>query len=168
MVYFYSAFVAHYILTRMILSPQRKTNAVKEKIRKKYEDMKRVLDEDLRITLTQLDTEHEATERLVEERMEDCYHLTQELDRELSNAGAQMKPQEADIQVNIQKVLISCNLSGIKSAVSSCHSEAPRWVMILVSYRIPTQKKGMFTFREETAHLMCVRCMWAHAVEKEA
>ncbi|KAG7227924.1 hypothetical protein INR49_013718 [Caranx melampygus] len=67
----------------------KKTNAVKEKIRKKYEDMKRVLDEDLRITLTQLDTEHEATERLVEERIEDCFHLTQELNQELDNLSAQ-------------------------------------------------------------------------------
>ncbi|XP_044033614.1 E3 ubiquitin-protein ligase TRIM39 isoform X1 [Siniperca chuatsi] len=76
----------------------KKTNAAKEKIRKKYEDMKRVLDEDLRITLNQLDTEHEATEKLVEERIEDCYHLTQELDQELSNIGAQVKTQEIDSQ----------------------------------------------------------------------
>ncbi|KAI3365250.1 hypothetical protein L3Q82_010335, partial [Scortum barcoo] len=76
----------------------KKTNAVKEKIRKKYEDMKRVLDEDLRITLTQLDTEHEATEKLVEERIEDCYQLTQELDKELCNMGAQVKTHDTDIQ----------------------------------------------------------------------
>lgn len=81
---------------------QKKTNAVKEKIKKKYEDMKRVLDEDLRITLTQLDTEHEATEKLMEERIEDCYHLTQELDQELANISAQVKKdtQEGDMQVN--------------------------------------------------------------------
>lgn len=68
--------------------------------------MKRVLDEDLRITLTQLDTEHEATEKLMEERIEDCYHLTQELDQELSNIGAQVTKQEVDIRVkhkDIQK-----------------------------------------------------------------
>ncbi|XP_059180730.1 E3 ubiquitin-protein ligase TRIM39 [Centropristis striata] len=75
----------------------KKTNAVKEKIRKKYEDMKRVLDEDLRITLTQLDIECEATEKLVEDRIEDCYHLTQELDQELSNI-AKVKTQESDFQ----------------------------------------------------------------------
>ncbi|XP_042364165.1 E3 ubiquitin-protein ligase TRIM39, partial [Plectropomus leopardus] len=72
----------------------KKTNAVKEKIRKKYEDMKRVLDEDLRITLTQLDTECEATEKSVEDRIEECYHLTQELDQELSNIGANVKTQD--------------------------------------------------------------------------
>ncbi|XP_074475488.1 E3 ubiquitin-protein ligase TRIM21 isoform X2 [Sebastes fasciatus] len=79
----------------------KKTNAVKEKIRKKYEDMKRVLDEDLRITLTQLDTEFEATERLVEDRIEDCYRLTQELDQELSNIGA----QNAETQKRISETL---------------------------------------------------------------
>ncbi|XP_068440072.1 E3 ubiquitin-protein ligase TRIM21 [Clinocottus analis] len=76
----------------------KKTNAVKEKIRKKYEDMKRVLDEDLKITLTQLDTEYEATEKLMEDRIEDCYHLTQELDQELSNISAQVKTEEIQIQ----------------------------------------------------------------------
>ena len=86
----------------LTLYPQTKTNAVKEKVTKKYEDMKRVLDEDLRITLTQLDAEHEATEKLVEDKIEECYHLTQELDQELSNIAAQMKKQETDIQVNIR------------------------------------------------------------------
>ncbi|KAM3591365.1 uncharacterized protein V6R79_000764 [Siganus canaliculatus] len=76
----------------------KKTNESKEKIRKKYEVMKRVLDEDLRITLTQLDTEHEATEKLVEDRIEHCYRLTQELDQELSDIDAQVKSPETDIQ----------------------------------------------------------------------
>lgn len=64
--------------------------------------MKRVLDEDLRITLTQLDTEHEATEKLIEERIEDCYRVTQELDQELANVSAQVKKdtQEVYMQVN--------------------------------------------------------------------
>lgn len=62
--------------------------------------MKRVLDEDLRITLTQLDTEYEAMEKLLEDRIEDCYHLTQELDQEMFNIGANVKTQEIDIQVN--------------------------------------------------------------------
>ncbi|TNN67705.1 E3 ubiquitin-protein ligase TRIM21 [Liparis tanakae] len=76
----------------------KKINAVKERIGKKYEDMKRVLDEDLKITLTQLDTEYEATEKLVEDRIEECYHLTQELDRELSDISARAKTQEFKIQ----------------------------------------------------------------------
>lgn len=76
---------------------------MKEKIRKRYEDMKRTLDEDLQITLTQLDMEHEATEKLVEEKIEDCHHLTHELDQELSNIGAQVNPQELGNQVNTFK-----------------------------------------------------------------
>ncbi|KAF0025463.1 hypothetical protein F2P81_022344 [Scophthalmus maximus] len=78
----------------------RKTNAVREKIQKKYEDMKRVLDEDLHITLTQLDTEREAVERLVEERIEVCRHLSQDLNLELDNLSAHVKndAQEVDIQ----------------------------------------------------------------------
>ena len=82
--------------------PQKKTNELKEKIKKRYDDMKRVLDEDLRITLTQLDAEHDATEKLVEDRIEDCYQLTQELDQELANISAQVKKdaQEVHGQVN--------------------------------------------------------------------
>ncbi|XP_028285717.1 E3 ubiquitin-protein ligase TRIM39 [Parambassis ranga] len=75
----------------------KKTEAVKEKIKKKYEDMKRVLDEDLRITLTQLDTELEATEKLVEEKIERCYHLTQELDQEMANTGTENAETEKRI-----------------------------------------------------------------------
>ncbi|XP_045924667.1 E3 ubiquitin-protein ligase TRIM39 [Micropterus dolomieu] len=80
----------------------KKTNAIKEKISKKYEDMKRVLDEDLRITLTHLDTEHAATTKFVEERIEDCYHLTQELDQELSNSGAQNAVTEKRISETLK------------------------------------------------------------------
>ncbi|XP_041670931.1 E3 ubiquitin-protein ligase TRIM39 [Cheilinus undulatus] len=76
----------------------KKTNEMKEKIRKKYEDMKRILDEDLRITLTQMDTEHDATEKLVEDRIEDCYLLTQELDEEISDISARLKTEETDVQ----------------------------------------------------------------------
>ncbi|KAM6897405.1 LOW QUALITY PROTEIN: zinc-binding protein A33 [Xenentodon cancila] len=79
----------------------KKSDALKEKIRKKYEDMKRVLDQDLQITLTQLDTEHKATEKLLEEKIEECYHLTQELDQEL----AEVKTQETDVKVNTKNII---------------------------------------------------------------
>lgn len=79
---------------------KKKNNELKEKIRKRYEDMKRALDEDLRTTLTQLDTEHEATEQFLKGRIEACYHLTQELDQELSNTGADFKP----FQVNTRRL----------------------------------------------------------------
>ncbi|CAJ1081019.1 E3 ubiquitin-protein ligase TRIM39 isoform X2 [Xyrichtys novacula] len=79
----------------------KKTDEVKEKIQKKYEDMKRILDEDLRITLTQLDIEHEAAEKLVEERIEECYHLTQELDQQMSETDI----QSADTEKRISETL---------------------------------------------------------------
>ncbi|TRY60328.1 hypothetical protein DNTS_013662 [Danionella cerebrum] len=61
-----------------------KTATLKDKIKKKYDDMKRVLDEDLRITLSLLDTETEAMERTLEDRIEKCYRLTQEIDEQLA------------------------------------------------------------------------------------
>ncbi|CAJ1081020.1 E3 ubiquitin-protein ligase TRIM39 [Xyrichtys novacula] len=63
--------------------------------------MKRILDEDLRITLTQLDIEHEAAEKLVEERIEECYHLTQELDQQMSETDI----QSADTEKRISETL---------------------------------------------------------------
>lgn len=53
--------------------------------------MKRALDEDLQVTLTQLDVEQKAAETLLEEKIEDCRSLTQELDRELSIPGSQVR-----------------------------------------------------------------------------
>ena len=76
---------------------QKKNNVLKEKIKKKYEDMKRVLDEDLRITLNQLDMESEATERHIEDKMERCYHLTQELDQDLAQLTAQVEKDQQHV-----------------------------------------------------------------------
>ncbi|XP_029954772.1 E3 ubiquitin-protein ligase TRIM39 [Salarias fasciatus] len=77
----------------------KKTNDVKEKLQKKYEDMRRVLDEDLRIALTQLDAERRAMEKLVEDKMEDCYQLTQDLDQELSNLTAEVNSDRRERHV---------------------------------------------------------------------
>lgn len=106
--------------------------------------MKRILDEDLRITLTQLDTEYEATEKYVEDRIEECYLLTQELDQELSKIDE--KTQEIDIQVNTNSqfwstYVLSCFVSVIKISND--------WFFI--SYRTLKQRKSMLTFLEKTA-----------------
>uniref|UniRef100_W5L621 Si:ch211-28p3.4 n=1 Tax=Astyanax mexicanus TaxID=7994 RepID=W5L621_ASTMX len=69
----------------------KKTEELKTKIKKKYDDMKRVLDEDLRITLCQLDMEEEAMERAIEENIERCYHLTQDLDQQLAELSTQLE-----------------------------------------------------------------------------
>ncbi|ROI81869.1 putative E3 ubiquitin-protein ligase TRIML1 [Anabarilius grahami] len=71
-----------------------KTATLKEKIKKKYDDMKRVLDEDFRITLSQLDLETEAMERTVEDSIEKCYRLTQEIDQQLAELSAQMEKDQ--------------------------------------------------------------------------
>ncbi|XP_012669960.1 zinc-binding protein A33 isoform X2 [Clupea harengus] len=72
----------------------KKTDVLKEKIKKKYQDMKRVLDEDLHITMTQLEMEAEATERVIEDHVERCYVLTQDIDHELSELSARLEKQQ--------------------------------------------------------------------------
>lgn len=63
--------------------------------------MKRVLDEDLRITLSQLDIETEAMEITVEDSIEKCYHLTQEIDQELTELSAQMEKEQRQVQEKV-------------------------------------------------------------------
>lgn len=81
--------------------PQSKTATLKEKIKKKYDDMKRVLDEDFRITLSQLDLETEAMERTVEDSIEKCYLLTQEIDQQLAELSAQMEKDQHQVQEKV-------------------------------------------------------------------
>lgn len=59
--------------------------------------MKRVLDEDLRISLSQLDIETEAMERNVEDSIEKCYHLTQEIDQQLTELSAQKEKNQPQV-----------------------------------------------------------------------
>ncbi|XP_016107860.1 probable E3 ubiquitin-protein ligase TRIML1 [Sinocyclocheilus grahami] len=81
-----------------------KAAAQKEKIKKKYDDMKKVLDEDLRITLSQLDIETEATERTVEDSIEKCYHLTREIDQQLTELSAQMEKDQRQVQEKMSEM----------------------------------------------------------------
>lgn len=91
----------HYMV--LVYHPsQEKTAELKEKIRKKYDDMKRVLDEDLRITLCQLDMEQEAMERSTEENIEKCYQLMQDLEQQLSETVKQLDQDKAH---NLDRVL---------------------------------------------------------------
>ncbi|XP_030631042.1 probable E3 ubiquitin-protein ligase TRIML1 [Chanos chanos] len=76
---------------------KNKTEALKEKIKKKYEDMKRVLEEDMKITLTQLDMETKATETSVEDSIESCLLLVQDLERRLCELSAQREEDEEQI-----------------------------------------------------------------------
>lgn len=69
----------------------QKKKVILETNGKRQESITQVLDEDLQIPLTQL--KHEATERSVEKRINNCCGVTQELDQERSNIRAQLKPQ---------------------------------------------------------------------------
>lgn len=64
--------------------------------------MKRVLDEDLRITMCQLDMEQEAMERTTEENIEKCYQLMQDLDQQLCETNKQLDEDKAH---NMDRVL---------------------------------------------------------------
>lgn len=57
--------------------------------------MKRVLDEDLRITMCQLEMEQEAMERTTEENIEKCFQLMQDLERQLSETVKQLDQDKA-------------------------------------------------------------------------
>ncbi|XP_051522849.1 probable E3 ubiquitin-protein ligase TRIML1 [Myxocyprinus asiaticus] len=83
-----------------------KTAKLKEKIMKKYDDMKRVLDEDLRITLCQLDTEAEAMERAVEDNIEKSYHLTQEIDQQLAELSAKLEKDKQQSQEKMSEMKV--------------------------------------------------------------
>ncbi|KAF5896513.1 zinc-binding protein A33-like [Clarias magur] len=60
----------------------KETAQLKEKIKKKYDEMKRVLDEDLRITMCQLDMEQEAIKRSTEENIERIMEALKMIDPE--------------------------------------------------------------------------------------
>ncbi|KAL7856933.1 hypothetical protein SRHO_G00158320 [Serrasalmus rhombeus] len=112
----------------------KKTEELKDKIKKKYDDMKRVLDEDLRITLCQLDMEEEAMERVIEENIERCYHLTQDLDQQLAEISTQL---EEDKQHSSDKISVTEGRHRIKRAFfcknGSVHYLSPSTTPQLVS-----------------------------------
>ncbi|KAJ8365191.1 hypothetical protein SKAU_G00140220 [Synaphobranchus kaupii] len=90
----------------------RKTGVLKERMKRKYEEMQRVLEEDLQMSLTQLDMEAEAAVSFLEEHFESCYLLSQDLAQELSELSLQLergKPepydQNAEIEGRITEVL---------------------------------------------------------------
>lgn len=86
--------------------------------------MKKVLDEDLQITLTQLDMEFEATERLLEDRMECCYHLTQELDQELALLSTQQEKDKQQANDRVRPVWnVNFSLNYWKAKIQDNHAD---------------------------------------------
>ncbi|XP_065118739.2 probable E3 ubiquitin-protein ligase TRIML1 isoform X2 [Paramisgurnus dabryanus] len=85
-----------------------KTATLKERIKKKYDNMKRVLDEDLKITLCQLDAEAEAIEKTIEDNIEKCYRLTQEIEQQLSELSTHLEKHQnkmAEVEERIMETL---------------------------------------------------------------
>lgn len=89
---------------------QTKTRTLKEKIKQKYDAMKRVLDEDLRITLSQLDIEAEAMEKFIEDRIEKCYHLTTKIDQQLVELSTQLEKDQEKVHLH-GIILCACYFS---------------------------------------------------------
>lgn len=61
--------------------------------------MRRALDEDLGITLSQLDIEAKAVEKNIEDGIEKCYHLTQEIDQQLVELSMQLEKDQEKVHV---------------------------------------------------------------------
>ncbi|XP_023652755.2 probable E3 ubiquitin-protein ligase TRIML1 [Paramormyrops kingsleyae] len=86
----------------------KKSTALKERIKEKYEDMKRVLEEDLHITLSQLDLEATATIRTMEELNERCCLLLQDIERQLSQLDTHPE-QSSETEERLADVLKVCD-----------------------------------------------------------
>ncbi|KAL4613006.1 zinc-binding protein A33-like [Arapaima gigas] len=82
-------------LTAKQVEVTKKSTALKENVTKTYERMKAVLDEDLRITLTHLDMESLATIRTIEDHINRCYCLVQDIERELIQLGGEQEQEQA-------------------------------------------------------------------------
>ncbi|KAI1887210.1 hypothetical protein AGOR_G00203820 [Albula goreensis] len=69
----------------------RKTAVLKDRIKCKYEEMQKVLEQDLQMCLTQLDMEAEAAVSVLEESFGSCYLLSQDLAQELCELGLNLE-----------------------------------------------------------------------------
>ncbi|TSK14753.1 Zinc-binding protein A33 [Bagarius yarrelli] len=136
----------------------QKTAELKEKIKKKYDDMKRVLDEDLRITMCQLDMEQEAMERTTEESIEKCFQLRQELEQQLSETAKQLdqdKVHDTDQIAETDKRLLetlkitdpeSIQMDEFKSEQLLCLTIN---LLLFIRSQIPVTKKLFQSYAQE-------------------
>ncbi|MBN3297220.1 TRI39 ligase, partial [Amia calva] len=93
-----------------------KSTVIMESISKKYEDIKRVLDEDMKVTLNQLEMEAQAAIYTLDVLIEKCNLATADIERELSELSDQLeqKTSQAMEPINIGN-LDSIQLDGYKS-----------------------------------------------------
>lgn len=74
--------------------PQRRSLAIKESIVRKYEELRKVLEEDLRLTLAFLDVEERAAACALDGLMESNCTLIQEIEQELARITGEMAQEE--------------------------------------------------------------------------
>jgi len=74
--------------------PQRRSLAIKESIVRKYEELRKVLEEDMRLTLAFLDVEERAAACALDGLMESNCTLIQEIEQELARITGEMAQEE--------------------------------------------------------------------------
>ncbi|XP_036400248.1 E3 ubiquitin-protein ligase TRIM39 [Megalops cyprinoides] len=87
----------------------KRSAALQERIKRKHAEMVRVLEEDLRLTLLQLDLEAQAALGLLEDHIESCYLLSQNIAAELSRLGVQLEqpvPQPAEQNAETERRVV--------------------------------------------------------------
>ncbi|KAL0964181.1 hypothetical protein UPYG_G00320350 [Umbra pygmaea] len=73
---------------------QNKSSVIRESIRKKYEEIQKVLDEDLKVTLTQLEMEEKAAVTALEDLMEKNCTVIQEIEQDLARLAAELAQRD--------------------------------------------------------------------------
>lgn len=83
-----------FTLIESVSPNQKKSSAMRESIRKKYEDIQRVLDEDLGMTLTHLEMEERAAVTALEDLMEKNCNILQEIEQDLARLTAELAQKD--------------------------------------------------------------------------
>ncbi|CAB1312368.1 unnamed protein product [Coregonus sp. 'balchen'] len=89
----------------------KKSSAMRESIRKKYEDIQRVLNEDLRMTLTQLEMEERAAVTALEDLMEKNCIIIQEIEQDLARLTAELAQKDILLPDSMAGNVGNCPLS---------------------------------------------------------
>ncbi|XP_064177309.1 zinc-binding protein A33 [Anguilla rostrata] len=138
----------------------RKTGALKDHMKRKYEEMQKVLEEDLQMSLTQIDMEAEAAVSFLEKNFESCYLLSQDLALELSELSLHLerdKPepydQNSETEGRIAEVLkvidpdqFQLDVFKAEQLLSSANN-----LLLFIRAQIPVTKKLFKSYTSEVA-----------------
>ena len=97
--------------------PQRRSLAIKESIIRKYEELQKVLEEDLRLTLAFLDVQERAAVYALDGLMESNCSLIQEIEQDLARTTAQMAQKDMPTEEMVTTFLCS---STIQEYIHTC------------------------------------------------